>query len=83
MRPTFERREILDALTSGSPLACYGVTGRGINDAELVGDPTGDRLDALLCAVQAAWAWRNRSHLFEVSDGVEPHEGWFADPGAV
>lgn len=78
-----KRHEILEALTSGSLSACYGVTVRGTNHPALVGDPTGDRLDALLCAVQAAWAWKNRSNLFEVSGAVEPQEGWIADPGAV
>ena len=51
---------------------------------ELVDDPTGDSLAALLCAVQAAWAWRNRGQLFgRPRVGIDPREGWFADPGAV
>ncbi|MYD88520.1 MAG: hypothetical protein F4Y14_21605, partial [Acidobacteria bacterium] len=53
------------------------------DDPCLVGDPTGDSLDALLCAVQAAWAWRNRSWLFGNAARVDPLEGWIADPRAV
>ena len=47
--------------------------------AELVEDPKGDRLDALLCAVQAAWAWLNRDWLVG-NPRIDPVEGWIADP---
>jgi hypothetical protein len=33
---------------------------------ELCDDPSGDDLDALLCAVQAAWAWQNRAEAYGV-----------------
>ena len=46
------------------------------DDPERVDDLTGDSLDALLCAIQAAWAWRNRRQLFGL-----PRAG--IDPGAV
>ena len=77
-----ERRKILEALKSGFLSACYGLTVQGTKDAELVGDPSGDRLDALLCAVQAAWAWKNGTD-FLASAAVDSREGWIADPGAV
>ena len=76
------RTKIHHALTSGDLSDLYGVT-VAVEDPELVGDPTGDSLDALLCAVQAAWAWRNRSWLFRDAVGVDPREGWIADPKAV
>ena len=76
------RTKILDALTSGSLSERYGVT-VAVDDAGLVDDPTGDSLDALLCAVQAAWAWRNRSWLFRETASIDPREGWIADPKAV
>ena len=72
------RIRILRALTSGDLAARYGVTVVA-DDPELIDDPTGDSLDALLCAVQAAWAWRNRERLF-ASPRVDPREGWIADP---
>ena len=54
------------------------------DDPERVDDLTGDSLDALLCAIQAAWAWRNRRQLFGLPRaGIDPCEGWIADPGAV
>ena len=46
----------------------------------LCDDPLGDHLDALLCAMQAAWAWRNRAHGFGVPSDLDPLEGWIADP---
>ena len=77
------RAKILEALTSGALATRYGMTVVA-HDPELVDDPTGDSLDALLCAVQAAWAWRNRGRLFDGSrGGIDSREGWIADPGGV
>ena len=33
--------------------------------SELADDPTGDQIDALLCAMQAAWAWNRRDERYE------------------
>jgi hypothetical protein len=46
----------------------------------LADDPTGDEIDALLCAVQAAWAWTTRDQEFGMPEGTDPLEGWIADP---
>jgi hypothetical protein len=50
--------------------------------ASLVGDPTGDRLDAVLAAMQAAWCLRRRARSFGVPRDVDPLEGWIAMAGA-
>lgn len=42
--------------------------------ASLVDDPRGDRLDAVLCMVQAAWALGRPRHGWP--PGVDPLEGW-------
>ena len=77
------RAKILEALTSGALSNRYAMTVVA-DDPELVDDPTGDSLDALLCAVQAAWAWRNRRQLFRgLGAGIDPREGWIADPRTV
>ena len=60
----------------------YGLTVVA-NKPEFVDDPTGDRLDALLCAVQAAWAWRNLTTLLDEVADIDSREGWIADPGGV
>ena len=76
------RGRILEALTSGALSCRYGLTVVADN-SEFVDDPTGDRLDALLCAVQAAWAWQNLTPLLDEVTDIDPHEGWIADPGAL
>ena len=43
-------------------------------------DPSGDHIDALLCAIQAAWAWQNRVKGYGAPSPVDPLEGWIADP---
>lgn len=50
---------------------------------EFVADATADRLDALLCAIQSAWAWTRRDQAFGVPPEVDPAEGWIVDPGLV
>jgi hypothetical protein len=36
--------------------------------------------NALLCAVQAAWAWRQRDNRFGAPETIDRLEGWIADP---
>ncbi|MBK8545463.1 MAG: DUF429 domain-containing protein [Caulobacteraceae bacterium] len=48
---------------------------------ELCDDPGADDLDAMLCAVQAAWAWLRRDNAFGAPKRVDPIEGWIAHPG--
>jgi len=48
-------------------------------------DATGDRLDAVFCALQAAWAWQRRRRNYGLPRAVDPVEGWIAmvrAPGA-
>lgn len=47
---------------------------------ELAEDPGADDLDALLCAVQAAWGWRRRSGDFGGPADLDRLEGWICDP---
>ena len=46
----------------------------------LADDPTGDHLDALLCCIQAAWAWTQRDRDYGAPTETDPLEGWIADP---
>ena len=43
---------------------------------QLQKDPTGDSLDAAICAVQAAWGWQRRRRNFGLPDRIESCEGW-------
>jgi hypothetical protein len=49
---------------------------------DLADDPQADTLDALLCAVQAAWAWTHRERGFGMPEDCDRLEGWIADPAS-
>lgn len=83
------RRELLAMILDGATRSAYGLDIQA--PLNLADDPSGDTLDALLCAIQAAWAWTQQAH----DDGLptapgspgpiqtpvgDPLEGWIADP---
>lgn len=72
------RLDLLAALRSGKTQELYGFTVQAPDS--LCDDPVGDHLDALLCSVQAAWAWQNRTMRFGAPDTIDILEGWIADP---
>ena len=72
------RLKIMQAIESGVLEQHYGVSVSA--PVGLVDDPTGDRLDALLCAIQASRAWTKRDTKFGEPDDTDPLEGWIADP---
>lgn len=76
------RRAIVAGLGSDGLREVYGVSLDLAGDVGelLVGDPSGDLLDAALCAVQAAWANSRRQTGYGIPEGCEPTEGWIADP---
>jgi len=57
----------------GFRLAAAPALARSIAD-----DPTGDRLDAVLAAMQAAWCLRRRTRNYGLPDAIDPIEGWIA-----
>lgn len=70
------RRDILAGLTGDT---IFGL--RVEAPSGLIDDEAGDQLDALLAAVQAAWAWRRFG--IEGPADTDPLEGWIADPAAL
>jgi hypothetical protein len=72
------RRNLLKNVTGDALQPLYGLSVEA--PAELAEDPSGDQLDALLCAIQAAWAWTRRDQGFGLPEHVDPLEGWIADP---
>ncbi len=72
------RREILDKILRGDCFEDYGFSVEA--PPELCADPSGDELDALLCAMQAAWAWHMRDSNYGMPPIFHPAEGWIADP---
>jgi hypothetical protein len=49
----------------------------------LADEPGADPLDALICAVQAAWAWRLMENEPAQFTRLDLSEGWIADPAVV
>jgi hypothetical protein len=69
------RRTILGALEQGRPLGLRlrpapEVARRALEDG------TGDPLDALVCALQAAWGWRRRASRYGLPRSIDAVEGW-------
>lgn len=81
----FERRSARERLVSAlaeETVAAYGIRLR-VPDAlrtELVADHDGDRVDAVACALQAAWSWQRRDVGFGVPPEADADEGWIVDP---
>jgi hypothetical protein len=46
-------------------------------------DPSGDVLDSVLCAIQAAWAFLKRHNGYGIPSGVDSLEGWIIDPHLI
>ena len=49
-------------------------------------DGRGDLLDAVLCALQAAWAWQRRDRCYGLPARIDPVEGWIVtvpEPAAL
>lgn len=79
------RGELLDILKGPRLVEDFGLTldlPDGLTD-EFMSDATGDRIDALLAAIQSAWSWYRRDDNFGMPEGVDPAEGWIMDPGLL
>lgn len=73
------RMDMVDALEQGRTRLGLRLKLSPAQRDHLVGDPKGDRLDAVLCLFQAAWAHAQREagHArWGLPDGVDPVEGW-------
>jgi hypothetical protein len=86
---TLERRsareKLLAGLSSATLREAYGFAVE-MEDPwreEFAGDPSADALDSLLCAVQAAWAYRERDEDYGVPPECDPNEGWIVDPALL
>lgn len=82
-RMAAEARKVLLALALGCQLpARYGISLEVSPQVYRMceDDHTGDSLDAVLCAVQAAWSVRQGAPNYGVPAWCDPNEGWIADP---
>jgi len=69
------RKRIVQALKAGEPLGIKLKLENGL-ERLLLNDGSGDMLDAVICAAQAAWGWTKRSSNFGLPTHAEPGEGW-------
>jgi hypothetical protein len=72
------RKSMVSSLTKGDNPLGLALTGSTPLLQSLIRDATGDRLDAVLCAMQAAWSWRRRDDNYGLPADVDPLEGWIA-----
>jgi len=70
------RKAIVTALVSSDNPFGFALSASPRTLRSLVRDAAGDRLDAVLCALQAAWAWQRRSHNYGLPIEIDPLEGW-------
>lgn len=84
-RQTLEHRQarldLVEAICSPALLSVYGVQvqlAAGMRE-RLIDDPMADQLDAVLCAIQAAWAYSQRNQRYGIPSGFEL-DGWIVDP---
>lgn len=84
---TRARVELVRALGNGNGALGerYGLVLEGLDAfaAELADEPSADRVDAVMCAVQAAWAWTRREQGYGLPADADPAEGWIADPATA
>ena len=74
------RRDLVAALRSEALKQRYNIA-LNLSDGlthHLLQDPSGDSLDALLCAIQAAWACTQQN--YGIPATCDPLEGWIVDP---
>jgi hypothetical protein len=69
------RKRILQALQAGAQLGIIVKMEKGL-ERQVLNDGSGDTLDALICAAQAAWGWVRRKSNFGLPARLDPGEGW-------
>ncbi|HEV2580560.1 MAG TPA: DUF429 domain-containing protein [Ktedonobacteraceae bacterium] len=76
------RHEIVHGLRSALLMDTYGLAVEMSDDVaeSLAQDAMGDRLDAVLCALQAGWAYLERGRGYGISKECDKDEGWIVDP---
>jgi hypothetical protein len=76
------RRGLVRGLRSDELESHYGIQLELDSDLAdvCIGDATGDHVDAVLCAIQAAWAYSQRDHKYGIPNDVDRLEGWIVDP---
>jgi Protein of unknown function (DUF429) len=70
------RKTIVNALVANTNRFGFRLTAPTSLLNSLIRDASGDRLDAVLCAMQAAWAWQRREINYGLPAQIDALEGW-------
>jgi hypothetical protein len=70
------RKQIVDTLVTGKYSLAIKLSASKMLQKLLVEDASGDMLDAVLCALQSAWACQRREQNFGLPPDIDPLEGW-------
>ena len=73
------RKDLITALENGQTRLGLRIKLSHAQRDALIDDASGDRLDAVLCLVQAAWAWQQHSQghpCYGLPAAIDPLEGW-------
>ncbi len=70
------RQHIIASLLSGQYSLSIKLVATKTMQKALQQDASGDSLDAVLCALQAAWAYQRRDQNFGLPAQIDPLEGW-------
>jgi hypothetical protein len=80
-----QRRTIVEGLRGTRVRDTYGFAVAASDQFwdQCITDPGADRLDAVMCCVQAAWAHSQRGNGYGIPSDADPLEGWIVDPSMV
>jgi hypothetical protein len=70
------RKDLITGLEHGNTRLALRLKLTNAQRDALVHDASGDRLDAVLCLMQAAWAQRHGAPRYGLPDTLDPLEGW-------
>jgi hypothetical protein len=73
------RKDLITALENGQTRLGLRIKLSHAQRDALIDDASGDRLDAVLCLVQAAWAWQQHDQghpCYGLPAQIDPLEGW-------
>jgi hypothetical protein len=70
------RKDLITGLEHGNTRLALRLKVSNAQRDALVADASGDRLDAALCLVQAAWAQQHGAPRYGLPESLDPLEGW-------
>jgi hypothetical protein len=70
------RKDLITGLEHGNTRLALRLKVSNAQRDALVQDASGDRLDAVLCLLQAAWAQRHGAPYYGLPETLDPLEGW-------